>query len=187
MIKDEEKKGQVLPARRLLTPVSSKEDVIEAVLKAKREKKVLRVAGSEHSVRDAIFPEDGVTLLLTGDLRKVEILKVKREPFKKWLYCRIGAGCYLGKDPLDPHSDRKNSACYQVNQNGFGFPELGGIIQQSVGGFIMTGSAGGSLKHGFADVIQEIEFVDGNGQVQIAKPGTDLWSAVGVSMGYSAS
>ena len=183
MIKDEEKKGQVLPARRLLTPVSSKEDVIEAVLKAKREKKVLRVAGSEHSVRDAIFPEDGVTLLLTGDLRKVEILKVKREPFKKWLYCRIGAGCYLGKDPLDPHSDLKNSACYQVNQNGFGFPELGGIIQQSVGGFIMTGSAGGSLKHGFADVIQEIEFVDGNGQVQIAKPGTDLWSAVGVSMG----
>ena len=104
MIKDEEKKGQVLPARRLLTPVSSK-DVIEAVLKAKREKKVLRVAGSEHSVRDAIFPEDGVTLLLTGDLRKVEILKVRREPFKKWLYCRIGAGCYLGKDPLDPHSD----------------------------------------------------------------------------------
>ena len=183
MIKDEEKKGQVLPARRLLTPVSSKEDVIEAVLKAKREKKVLRVAGSEHSVRDAIFPEDGVTLLLTKDLRKVEILKVKREPFKKWLYCRIGAGCYLGKDPLDPHSDRKNSACYQVNQNGFGFPELGGIIQQSVGGFIMTGSAGGSLKHGFADVIQEIEFVDGNGQEQIAKPGTDLWSAVGVSMG----
>ena len=183
MIKDEGRKGQVSPSRQVPKPVSSTEDVIEAVLKAKREKKVLRVAGSEHSVRDAIFPEDGVTLLLTGDLRKVEILKVKREPFKKWLYCRIGAGCYLGKDPLDPHSDLKNSACYQVNQNGFGFPELGGIIQQSVGGFIMTGSAGGSLKHGFADVIQEIEFVDGNGQVQIAKPGTDLWSAVGVSMG----
>ena len=183
MIEDEGRKGQVPKLRKNHKQVSSKEDVQKAVLEAKREKKVLRVAGSEHSVRDAIFPEDGVTLLLTGDLRKVEILKVKREPFKKWLYCRIGAGCYLGKDPLDPHSDLKNSACYQVAVQGFGFPELGGIIQQSIGGFIMTGSAGGSLKHGFADVIQEIEFVDGNGQVQIAKPGTDLWSAVGVSMG----
>ena len=177
-IKYEEKKGQVSP-RRGLKQVSSKEDVIEAVRKAKREKKVIRVAGSEHSVRDAIFPEDGVTLELTGNLCKVEILKEEEESSKKWLHCRIGAGCYLGNS----HSNLENSACYQVNARGFGFPELGGIIHQSIGGFIMTGSAGGSLKHGFADVIQEIEFVDGNGQEKIAKPGTDLWSAVGVSMG----
>ena len=188
MIKDEMKKkeaagGPILPAEHILTPVSSVQEVTEAILKAKREKKILRVAGSEHSVRDAIFPKTGITLLLTKDLRKVEIQRVKRERGKKWLYCRIGAGCYLGKDPLDPHSDLQNSACYQVAVQGFGFPELGGIIQQSIGGFIMTGSAGGSLKHGFADVIQEIEFVDGNGQLQIAKSGTDLWAAVGVSMG----
>ena len=183
MIKDEGRKGQVSPSRQVPKPVSSTEDVIEAVLKAKREKKVLRVAGSEHSVRDAIYPKDAVTLLLTGDLRKVEIVKVTEEESKKWLYCRIGAGCHLGKDPLDPHSDLTNSACYQVNKYGFGFPELGGIIHQSIGGFMMTGSAGGSLKHGFADVIQEIEFVDGNGKVQIADPWTPLWSAVGVSMG----
>ena len=178
-IKDEEKKGQVSP-RRYLKQVSSKEDVIEAVLKAKREKKVLRVAGSEHSVRDAIFPEDGVTLELTGNLCKVEFLEEEETGTdKKWLHCRIGAGCYLGNS----YSNLENSACYQVNAHGYGFPELGGIIHQSIGGFIMTGSAGGSLKHGFADVIQEIEFVDGNGNVQIAERGKDLWSAVGVSMG----
>ncbi len=45
------------------------------------------------------------------------------------------------------------------------------------------GSAGGSLQHGFADVIQEIEFVNGKGEEQVAEPGSDLWSAVGVSMG----
>lgn len=188
LIKDEERKkeahgGPTLPAEHVLTPVSSVKEVIDAVLKAKSEKKVLRVAGSEHSVKAAIFPEDGVTLLLTKELRKVEILQVKRELGKKWLYCRIGAGCYLGKDPLDPQSNMEDSACYQVAVQGYGFPELGGIIQQSVGGFIATGSAGGSLKHSFGDVIQEIEFVDGKGEVQTAKPRTDLWCAVGVSMG----
>ena len=50
-------------------------------------------------------------------------------------------------------------------------------------GFISTGSAGGSLKHSFCGVIREIEFVDGNGQLQVAKPGTTLWAAVGGSMG----
>ena len=145
-IKDEEKKGQVSP-RRYLKQVSSKEDVIEAVLKAKREKKVIRVAGSEHSVHDAIFPEDGVTLELTGNLCKVEFLEEEETGTdKKWLHCRIGAGCYLENS----YSNLENSACYQVNAHGYGFPELGGIIHQSIGGFIMTGSAGGSLKHGFA-------------------------------------
>lgn len=187
-MKDEMQKANAhgdpcLPAEQSLKPVSSVEEVAEAILKAKSEKKVLRVAGSEHSVRDAIFPKDGITLLLTKELRKVEILKIEEECGKKWLYCRIGGGCYLGKNPLDPTCDIKSSACYQVAVQGFGFPELAGIIHQSVGGFISTGSAGGSLQHSFDDVIQEIEFVDGNGCLQTAKPGTDLWCAVGVSMG----
>ena len=50
-------------------------------------------------------------------------------------------------------------------------------------GFISTGSAAGSLKHSVCDVIRKIEFLDGNGQLHVAKPGTDLWAAVGVSMG----
>ena len=187
-IKDEMQKknareSQCLPPEQALKPVSSVEEVQQAILQAKSEKKVLRVAGSEHSVHASIFPNDGVTLLLTKRLRKVEILKVEEECGKKWLYCRIGGGCYLGKNPLDPTSDIQSSACYQVAVQGFGFPELGGIIHQSVAGFISTGSAGGSLQHSFGDVIQEIEFVDGNGRLQTAKPGTDLWCAVGVSMG----
>ena len=166
-----------------LTPASSVEEVTQAIVKAKREKKILRVVGSAHSVGNAIFPKDGVTLLLTGDLRKVEIKEEKEEGGKKWLYCRIGAGCYLGINPQDPCSGLRNSACYQLAQKGYGFPELGGIIHQSIGGFISTGSGGGSLMHSFADVIQEIEFVDGHGKKHKAKPGTEEWCAVGVSMG----
>ena len=101
----------------------------------------------------------------------------------EWLKCRIGAGCYLGHNPMDKNSTLENSACYQINAQGYAFPILGGISHQSVGGFMMTSSAGGSLKHGFADVIEDIEFVDGKGQRQVATRGTDLWNAVGVSMG----
>ena len=191
MMKDAEKKkeiwgGPVQPKKPILKPVTSVPEVQQIILRAKREKKIVRVVGSEHSVPDAIYgPKDGFNLLLTKDLRKVEIQRIKKEDGKQWLYCRIGAGCYLGKDPLDPTSDLQNSACYQVavQKPGFGFPELGGIIQQSVGGFISTGSAGGSLQHSFGDVVQEIEFVDGRGQVRTAKPKTDIWAAVGVSMG----
>ena len=174
----------IFPEDIILTPVSSVEEVRQAIIKAKSEKKILRVAGSAHSVSDAIFPKDGVTLLLTGDLRKVEIKEEKEEGGEKWLYCRIGAGCYLGVNPQDPFcSDLQNSACYQLAQKGYGFPELGGIIHQSIGGFMSTGSAGGSLKYSFADVIREIEFVDGTGMTHTAKPGKKKWCAVGVSMG----
>ena len=167
----------------LISKVASVAEVTEAILKAKREKNIIRVTGSAHSVHASVFPKDGITLCLTGDLRKVEIQEVQLEGEENWLYCRIGAGCYLGRNPMDPDSDLQNSACYQVAVQGFGFPELAGITHQTIGGFIMTGSAGGSLWHSFHEVIQEIEFVDGNGHLQIAKPGTDLWSAVGVSMG----
>lgn len=173
MIDDEMKgKGAQIPAQPSFKRVKSVPEVIQTIKDAKDAKKILRVAGSEHSVKDAIFPKDGVTLLLTGDLSKVEIKgDLKEEDGNKWLYCRIGAGCYL------------SSACRQLSLKGYGFPELGGITHQSIGGFISTGSAGGSLKHSFADVIQDIEFVDGNGITHTAKRGTDEWAAVGVSMG----
>ena len=99
--------GPIVPEEYVRSSVSNTQDVIDAVKRAKREKKVLRVVGSEHSVNAAIYPEDGITLVLKDDLRKVEILHTAEEDGKKWLYCRIGGGCYLGKDPLDP-----NSACY---------------------------------------------------------------------------
>ena len=187
MIEDDMKGkgGAIAPEEIILTPVSSVEEVAEAIINANLEGKKVRAAGSAHSVSDAIFPKDGVTLLLTEDLRKVVITaKDVEEDGKKWLYCRIGAGCYLGVNLLDPFgSDLHNSACYQLAQEGYGFPELGGIIHQSIGGFISTGSAGGSLTHSFADVIQEIEFVDGQGKTHTAQPGTEEWFAVGVSMG----
>ena len=168
-----------------LKNVTSVQEVIEAVESARQQKVTLRTAGSEHSAPNAIFPDSpgGITIRLCGELRHVHCFKEAEEDGKPVGYFKIGAGCYLGRNPMDRSSTVENSACYQVNALGFAFPILGGISQQSVGGFMMTGSAGGSLMHGFADVIQEIEFVNGNGELQVATPGTDLWCAVGVSMG----
>lgn len=59
------------------------------------------MVGLVYLVSDIIFFKDGVILLLIGDLCKVEINEEKEEDGKKWLYCCIGVGCYLGVNFLD--------------------------------------------------------------------------------------
>lgn len=54
----------------LISRVASVAEVTEAILKAKREKNIIRVTGSAHSVHASVFPNDGITLRLTGDLRR---------------------------------------------------------------------------------------------------------------------
>ena len=44
-------------------------------------------------------------------------------------------------------------------------PELGGITHQTVGGFLATASAGGSLKYSFHDAVIGYTIVDGHGDV----------------------
>ena len=51
--------GHVIPSTHDLTPVSTVEEVIQAINNARQKKQVLRVAGSEHSPPDHIFPQDG--------------------------------------------------------------------------------------------------------------------------------
>jgi hypothetical protein len=40
----------------------------------------------------------------------------------------------------------EQSLCYALQQRGYALPDLGGISHQSVGGFLSTGSAGGTCK-----------------------------------------
>jgi hypothetical protein len=62
-------------------------------------------------------------------------------------------------------------------------PDLGGIVHQSLGGFLSTGSSGGSLRYSFEQAIVGFTFVDGTGQLQEVSRGDDLFAAIGVSMG----
>ena len=98
-----------------------------------------------------------------------------------------GAGVHLGKDPYDPTetSTYKNSLFYQMEQKGLCVRDTGGITHQTVGGFLATGSAGGSLKWSLEPNIYAFEFVDGSGNVHTCSrdENKDLFDAVGVSMG----
>lgn len=71
------------------------------------------------------------------------------------------AGAHLGRDPWDPTkiSTLENSLLYQLDQVGLAIPDLGGIIHQTVGGFLSTGSAGGSTQFAFEEGLISIDII----------------------------
>ncbi len=97
------------------------------------------------------------------------------------------AGVHLGQDPYDPTetSTYLNSLFYQMEQRGLSLSDTGGISHQTVGGFLSTGSAGGSLTYSLEPNIYAFEVVDGTGAVHTCsrEENPDLFHAVGVSMG----
>ena len=105
----------------------------------------------------------------------------------------VQGGCHLGYDPYDPTgiSTEENSLCYQLDQQGWALPDLGGITHQTVGGFLATGSAGGSTKFSFDEQLVEIILVTaGAGGAELLtfrRPAdgnpADPFFAVGVSLG----
>lgn len=105
----------------------------------------------------------------------------------------VQAGCHLGLDPYDPthRSTEANSLCYQLDQQGWALPDLGGITHQTVGGFLATGSAGGSVKYSFDEQLLAISIVtagpNGAELRTFQKPTddnpNDPFFAVGVSLG----
>ncbi len=73
----------------------------------------------------------------------------------------VQAGCHLGLDPWDPSgiSTLENSLLYQLDQEGLAIPDLGGIIHQTVAGFLSTGSAGGTTKYAFEESLMSLDFI----------------------------
>jgi D-arabinono-1,4-lactone oxidase len=146
----------------------------------------VRAMGSRHSPARSIDGDatSDLLLLLDGELRRVEFLETGTEadgtPFAR---VRVGAGCYLGINPSDRSQREEDSLTRQLEARGYALPILGGITHQSVAGFLQTGSAGGSFRHGMSDTLEELELVDGQGEVRHLRKGTDLFDAAAVSMG----
>lgn len=177
--------------------VKTTDDVSQAVRDAIEKGKKIRVLGAEHSAPGAILANPGddeyLMLLLTDELREFEIIDKQEGIF------RAGAGLHIGYNPQDRASCEKdvshpdNSFSYKVDKEGYALSIVGGITQQTIGGFLSTGSAGGSLQYTFADNIIAMEYVDGKGicktltkpqEGKIADPVNDNeWRAFGVSMG----
>ena len=66
---------------------------------------------------------------------------------------------------MDKASTLENSLNYQLDEKGYALPVLGGMSHQSIAGFLLTGSASGSYTHGFADAVEQIDLVNGQGEV----------------------
>jgi hypothetical protein len=103
----------------------------------------------------------------------------------------VEGGCNLGRDPFDPTgiSTLESSLFYQVFNQGWSIPEMGGIIHQTVGGFLSTGSSGGSVKYSFDELLVSITIMTAEDPEPTVRTfskddqNTDGFYAAGVAMG----
>lgn len=143
----------------------------------------LRVLGSGHSVPAAI----GTAADNGMNVRLDEMITVSPPSGGK---VTVQAGCHLGPDPRDEGSTVANSLLGQLQAGELGLADTGGITHQTVGGFLSTGSSGGSLMHSLETQIEAITLVDATGEVHrlttdapnAPRPDNPFYAA-GVSLG----
>jgi len=184
-------------------------EIIALIDHARNNGLTIRVRGSGHSVPEAIctdgFPyqavEDYVPEITSNsyptnfdsievDNGQIDVILNKMNAIS-WSddkqYVTAEAGCHLGYDPYDPTqtSTYFNSLFFQMEEHGFAVPDMGGITHQTVGGFLSTGSSGGSTTYSLEPAIHAIRFIDGNGVVHECSRlhNADMFAAVAVSMG----
>ena len=159
----------------------------------------LRVRGSAHSVTASIYTDDyagtgdpphGNMDVMLDRYRTIgAITPVPGDPDHATI--EVAAGCNLGKNPYDPTrtSTWKNSLNFELQRQGWALDDLGGITHQTLGGFLSTGSSGGSLTYSIDDDIVALRLIDGTGTVHAVSRDDpdpqkrDLFFAAGVSMG----
>ena len=157
---------------------TSESEICQLIQLARKEGRKVRVIGSGHSVKGAIYASrDDINIRLNKYNAVMPNLSSKQ--------VTVQAGCYLGANPRDPAADPTYSLLNQLEALGWALPDLGGITHQTVGGFMSTGSSGGSMIHAFEDAILEIRLIDGTGAVHVLseQSNPDLFHAAGVSMG----
>jgi hypothetical protein len=136
------------------------------VKNAKRNGKILRVAGVQHSAPQIIFEDDSINIKLQDSLRDIKILNKFTDGNKRFAREKVGADCNLGIDPMDRKSNARNSFTRFLNSAGYALPFTGGMSHHTIAGYLSTSSSGGSLQFGAADCLEGIKFVDGTGKLR---------------------
>ena len=147
----------------------------------------LRVRGAMHSVLPAITTDgwNGPTDPGPGIDVKLDRMNAiwQPDPNPDGLVT-VQAGCHLGADPLDPAATWDASLLAWMNNAAWGtLGDLGGIVHQTVGGFLSTGSSGGCLQRSIESQIRRIRIMDASGTARDFLAGTDEFLAAGVSLG----
>jgi len=158
------------------------EDELAAMVRfARRQGRQMRVRGSAHSVKAAIFADPG---LANVDVMLDRYTGVAFDDE----HCRVTvqAGCHLGLDPRDPtrSSTWENSLLAQLEARGWALPDLGGVTHQTISGYLMTGSSGGTTRHAIEEAVVAVRLIDGAGIIHELQRGRDeLFEAALCSMG----
>jgi D-arabinono-1,4-lactone oxidase len=174
---------------------STEEEIAALVRFARREGRQLRVRGAAHSVSRAIFTDaaeashGGRDTALRSSDRHLNVLldRYTAVAFDDTSgRVTVQAGCHLGYDPRDPTgtSTWASSLLAQLDERGWALPDLGGVTHQTIAGFLLTGSCGGTVQHAFEDAVVALRIVDGTGHVrELVRGRDDLFEAAVCSMG----
>jgi hypothetical protein len=153
---------------------ANEEEVRELIEHAVRDVLKIRVRGSAHSVPAAVYtgnfesppPNESNINILMDKMRAVSFDDDQMQ-------VTVGAGCHLGASPDDPTGTAtvEKSLFYQLDRKGWAFPDTGGIIHQTVGGFLSTGSSGGSVSHSVGKSVVAARLIDGSGTLHELRTG----------------
>jgi len=177
---------------------TSENDIIALVQKAGAENLQIRCRGAAHSLSWAIYTDP-----LPGGPELPDEVSCEQAPagpnlnlmFDKYYglewsktaddEIEVEAGIHLGIDPNDPThtSTLQNSLLWQILQKGYTLSDLGGISHQTISGFLMTGSSGGSLWYSIEENIIGISMIDGNGAVEWFTKDDENFGAMAPSLG----
>src|SRR3954451_9694024 len=175
------------PDRHGLHRPASEDEIRELVRWARLRGQQVRVRGTGHSVDEAIFtsarlagrPGEGIDMVLD---RYAGI-----EFDDEHMQVTVQAGCRLGADPRDTsgRATVRAGLCWQLEQRGWALPITAGVTRQTVAGFLMTGSAGGSREHALDRQVVALRLIDAGGEVHelSREREPDFFHAAGVSLG----
>jgi hypothetical protein len=131
----------------------------------------LRVRGAGHSPLGSFDGDRRDDLVLSlGRMRSLRVLDQAER------IVEAQAGIHLGRDPLAETEEgaAEVSLLHQLaHRYGWTLSSTGGITHQSLGGFLSTASAGGSLQHSVLDHVIAVRLIDGQGDVREFHAGDD--------------
>ncbi len=163
------------------------DDVVFLINQAHQAKQVVCLRGAAHS-RPLI---NSLEAEVNGGRLYMLLVKMMAVTYNDAMQqVTVEGGCHLGYDPSDPlatapaelapfRSTVENSLLYQLDNHrndpqnplkGWALPDLGGIIHQTVAGFLSTGSSGSNLIASFNEQLLSVTVVTGGtdgAQVQV--------------------
>ena len=139
--------------------------VADAVRFAAAHGRRLRVRGAGHAPPGSTAVDDPRDLVVSLD--RMRALRVLDDGER---LVEAQAGIHLGADPSadGPQGTLESGLLYQLaDRYGWTLSSTGGITHQTLGGYLATASAGGTLQHSLVDQVAAVRLVDGRGEVRV--------------------